>query len=67
MVENCSQGPNGAQMYILAILVVVFADVAQVRCEGLDSQGTRDLPALPLNDHTCHKHTYTTNRDTRSS
>lgn len=58
MVENCSHGQNGTQMYILAILVVVFADVAQVRCEGLDGQGTRDLPALPLNDHTCQKHTY---------
>lgn len=43
-------------VYILAVLVVVFADVAEVRCEGLHSQRTRDLPAFPLNDHTCHTH-----------
>lgn len=42
-------------LHILAVLVVVFADVAEVRRKGLDSQGTWDLPTFPLNDHTCHK------------
>lgn len=47
-------------LYILAVLVVVFANVAEVRRKGLNSQGTWDLPAFPLNDHTCHKHIYHT-------
>lgn len=50
---------------ILAVLVVVFADVAEVRREGLDSQGTWDLPAFPLNDDTCHRHTYQHNERQR--
>lgn len=29
-----------------------------MRCKGLNSQGTWDLSTFPLNDHTCHKHTY---------
>lgn len=57
VVKNWSQGRNG-QSDILAVLVVIFADVAEVRCKGLNSQGTWDLPTFPLNDHTCHKHTY---------
>lgn len=53
--------------YILAVLVVVFADVAEVRRKGLDGQGTRDLPAFPLNDHTCREETNTCHklRDSR--
>lgn len=57
VVKSWSQGRNG-QSDILAVLVVIFADVAEVRCKGLNSQGTWDLPTFPLNDHTCHKHTY---------
>lgn len=44
---------------ILAVLVVIFADVAEVCSEGLDSQRTWDLPTFPLNDQTCHTHTHT--------
>lgn len=45
------------ERYVLAVLVVVLADVAEVRCERLDCQGTRDLAAFPLDDHACHKRT----------
>ena len=46
-----------AMLHILAVLVVIFADVAEVRRKGLNSQGTSDLPTFPLNDDTCHKQT----------
>lgn len=46
-----------AMLYILAVLVVIFTDVAEVRSKGLNSQGTSDLPTFPLNDDTCHKET----------
>lgn len=38
--------------HLLAILVVVFADVAEMSRECLHSQRTGDLSALPLDDHT---------------
>lgn len=37
--------------HLLAVLVVVFADVAQVSSKCLHGQGAGDLYALPLNDH----------------
>lgn len=43
-------------VHILAILVVVFADVAEVCRKGLNSQRTRDLPTFPLNDQPWRKH-----------
>lgn len=46
-----------ARFHPLAVLVVVFADVAEVSGEGLHRQRTRDLPALPLDDHACHTQT----------
>lgn len=48
----------GKMFYILAVLVVVFADVAEVRCKRLDSQRTWDLPTFPFNDQTCDTHTH---------
>jgi len=44
-------------LHILAVLVVIFADVAEVCRKGLHSQGTRDLSTFPLNDNTCHEDT----------
>lgn len=49
--------PGGTERYVLAVLVVVLADVAEVRCKRLDRQGTRDLATFPLDDHACHKRT----------
>lgn len=50
--------PFLARFHPLAVLVVVFADVAEVSGERLHRQRTRDLPALPLDDHACHTQTH---------
>ena len=42
-----------APAHLLAVLVVVLADVAEVGREGLHGQGAGDLPAPPLDDHSC--------------
>lgn len=42
-----------APAHLLAVLVVVLADVAEVGGEGLHGQGAGDLPAPPLDDHSC--------------
>lgn len=41
--------------HLLAVLVVVLADVAEMSREGLDRQWTRNLAAFPLNDQACRK------------
>lgn len=39
------------QHHSLAVLVVIFADVAQVCGEGLHCEWTGDLPTFPLDNH----------------
>lgn len=36
----------------LAVLVIIFADVAEVCSKSFHSKRTRDFSTLPLNDHT---------------
>lgn len=42
-----------APAHLLAVLVVVLADVAEVGREGLHGQRAGDLPAPPLDDRSC--------------
>lgn len=51
-------GPPGSPLlsapaHLLAVLVVILADVAEVGREGLHGQGAGDLPTPPLDDHSC--------------
>lgn len=42
-------------VHSLAVLVIISADVAEVSGKRLHSQGTGDLPTLPLDDHACRE------------
>ena len=42
-------------VHSLAVLVVIFADVAKVSSKCLHGQRAGDLPTLPLEDHPCRE------------